>query len=167
MFDIEFGARYLSQRFLTQEGAMSFREKSAWAMVFALLVAGVNYFRIVGQASLSLGHISPPSAGLVMAYIIALALIAVFGQVVIAALSPAEAAADDDERDHLIAARAGSVFGHVLAVGLVGVLLAYVVGPHGGTLVNGDALFQGALSSLMIAQLAEYAAQIWFYRRGL
>jgi hypothetical protein len=146
---------------------MSFREKSAWVMVLALLVAGVNYFRIVGYTSLAHGHISPPSSGLVMVYIISLTLIAVFGQVVISALSPTEAQAGADERDRLIAARAGSVFGHVLAIALVGVLLSYVLGPHGGTLVNGDALFQGALSSLMIAQVAEYAAQIWFYRRGL
>ena len=146
---------------------MSFRERSAWVMMLALLVAGVSYFRIVGSTSLALGHISPPSSGLVMAYIISLTLSAIFGQVVIAALSPREAEAGADERDRLIAARAGSVFGHVLAIGLIGVLACYVLGPHGGTLVNGDALFQGALSSLMIAQIAEYAAQIWFYRRGL
>ena len=146
---------------------MSFRERSAWVMMLALLVAGASYFRIVGSTSLALGHISPPSSGLVMAYIISLTLIAIFGQVVIAALSPREAEAGADERDRLIAARAGSLFGHVLAIGLVGVLVCYVLGPHGGTLVNGDALFQGALSSLMIAQIAEYAAQIWFYRRGL
>ena len=115
---------------------MSFRERSAWVMMLALLVAGVSYFRIVGSTSLALGHISPPSSGLVMAYIISLTLIAIFGQVVIAALSPREAEAGADERDRLIAARAGSVFGHVLAIGLIGVLACYVLGPHGGTLVN-------------------------------
>lgn len=146
---------------------MSFREKSAWVMMITLIIGGVNYSITVGKASLAIGHIAPPSSGLVLAYIISLTLIAVFGQIIIAALSPKEAEAGADERDRLIAARAGSVFGHVLVVGLVGVLASYILGPHGGTLVNGDALFQGALASLMIAQTTEYAAQIWFYRRGV
>lgn len=147
---------------------MSFREKSAWVMVIALLIAGVNYLVTVGDASARLGHIAPPSSGLVLAYIISLTLIAVFGQIVIAALSPKdESGAAADERDRLIAARAGSTFGLVLAVGVIGLLITYVFGPFVKSPVNADMLFQGTLLSLMIAQIAEYAAQIWFYRRGI
>ena len=54
----------------------------------------------------------------------------------------------------------------VLAVGVVSLLGSYILGPHRGSPVNGDALFQGLLVVMMAAQIAEYAAQIWFYRRG-
>ncbi len=146
---------------------MSFREKSAWVMIVALLIAGANYVVDVLRASLALGHIAPPSGGLVLAYIIVLAILAVFGETILALISPKEAQAGADERDRLVAARAGQVFGVVLAVAVVSLLGSYVLGPHGGTVMNGDALFQGLLVAMMVAQITEYAAQIWFYRRGV
>jgi hypothetical protein len=146
---------------------MSFREKSAWVMVAALLIAGANYLLVTGQQSLALGHIAPPLMSLVIVYVVVLVIIAVFGATIIALLSPKEAEAGADERDRLIAMRAGSVFGQVLAVGVVGLLGAYLFGPHYGDPINGDALFQGLVIALMIAQITEYIVQIWLYRRGV
>ena len=145
---------------------MPFREKSAWVMIAALTLAGIYYVYIVLTASLTLGHIAPPSGALVLAYLIALGIVIAFGEGIIAALSPKEANAPADERDDAIATRAGHVFGQVLAVGVVVMLGAYVMGPHGGTAVGGYALFHGVLAILMAAQITEYAAQIWRYRRG-
>jgi len=146
---------------------MSFREKSAWVMVAALLIAGANYLFVVAQSSLSLGYIAPPITRLVVAYIVVLVIISVFGQTIIALLSPKEAEAGADERDRLIASRAGHVFGQVLAVGVVSLLGAYLFSPHFRSAMNGDMLFQGTLITLMVAQIIEYMAQIWFYRRGV
>lgn len=145
---------------------MTFREKSAWVMIAALLIAGIAYFIAVLDASLALDEIAPPSGGLVLAYLIGLGIIIAFGESIIAALSPKEASTPADERDDQIAVRAGHVFGQVLAVGVVVMLAAYVTGPHGGTAVGGYALFHGVLAILMVAQITEYASQIWRYRRG-
>jgi uncharacterized membrane protein len=146
---------------------MSFRERSAWVMVLALLIAGAKYLAVVAEKSLVLGHVAPPLTQMVIVYIVFLVVIAVFGQTAVALLSPREAEAGADERDRLIAARAGHVFGQVLAVGVVSLLGAYLLSPHRGDPTNGDMLFQGMLIALMVAQIAEYATQIWFYRRGL
>jgi hypothetical protein len=96
-----------------------------------------------------------------------LGIVAGFGEAIIALLSPKDANAPADERDRLIAAHAGEVFGQVLAVGLAILLGSYVLGPHGGTAIGGYALFHGGLVLLMAAQITEYAAQIVRYRRGV
>ena len=137
---------------------MSFREKSAWVMSLALVVAGAFYLLVVVRMSATVGEIAPPLAPVVAVYVAALTLVAVFGHAIVAALSPKEANAAADERDRLIVARAGSLGGVVLAAGIVCAMGYYLF------TYSGNALFHGVLVSLMLAQLAEYLRQIVLYR---
>lgn len=158
MFDITRTQPYMSKIFDMEPRQMSFREKSAWVMSLALLLAGAAYFVVVAQMSAALGQIAPPLVPLIVVYVVALTLIAAFGHAIVAALAPKEAHAASDERDRLIVFRAGSFSGVVLGLGIVCAMGTYLV------TMSGNALFHGVLASLMIAQLAEYLRQIVLYR---
>lgn len=140
---------------------MPFYEKSAWIMSIALLVGGVFYFGVVAALSASLGHLAPPMVPLIAVYSAILAVVAAVGHAVIAALAPRDAHAGLDERERLIAVRASSGSGYVLAAGVVVSLGLYLV-RHDGNL-----LFYGVFASLMVGQLAEYALQIVRYRSAV
>jgi hypothetical protein len=65
-----------------------------------------------------------------------------------------------DERERLIIWRAGQLSGIVLAVGLVASGAVYVMLP------SGNMLFHHILGALIVAQIAEYMLQVYFFRRG-
>lgn len=135
---------------------MPFREKSAWVMAAIVLISAVLYTTLIGSLPRSV-----PPLSIIIAYVVVLALVSVFGQVAIALFAPRDAGAAADERDRRIADRAGHLSGNVLAVGVVLALGMYVLGHPGSH------MFHAVLFSLMSAQLAEYGLQIWYYRRGV
>lgn len=135
---------------------MPFREKSAWVMAAIVLISAVLYATLIGSLPRSV-----PPLSIIIAYVVVLALVSVFGQVAIALFAPRDAGAAADERDRRIADRAGHLSGNVLAVGVVLALGMYVLGHPGSH------MFHAVLFSLMAAQLAEYGLQIWYYRRGV
>jgi hypothetical protein len=137
---------------------MPFHEKSAWIMSLALLVGGLFYFAVVAALSASLGHLAPPVLPLIAVYTAILALVAAIGHAAIAALAARDAHAGLDERERLIAVRASSGSGYVLAAGVVLSLGVYLFR------YDGNLLFYGVFASLMLGQLAEYALQIVRYR---
>jgi uncharacterized membrane protein len=102
-----------------------------------------------------------PTLPIIIAYVVVLTLLSVFGQVAIALLAPRDAGAAADERDRRIADRAGHLSGNVLVVGVVLAMGTYVMGHPGSH------MFHAVLFSLIVAQLAEYGLQIWYYRRGV
>ncbi|KPL68544.1 hypothetical protein SZ64_10765 [Erythrobacter sp. SG61-1L] len=65
-----------------------------------------------------------------------------------------------DEREQLAIARAGRWSGVVMSVAAVSGALLYLA--HG----NGNLLFYSVIMALILAQFADYALQIWFFRRG-
>jgi hypothetical protein len=138
---------------------MSFREKSAWVMAAVMTLAGLYYLRAVVSASDSSGAASPP-AGALAGYVCLVVVGSVVAQVVLALSAPKEAAYPADERERPALQRAGHRAGIVLAAGAVLSLGGFLYRP------DGNLLFHLVLGSLIASQIAEYAFQIAFLRRG-
>ena len=140
---------------------MSFHEKSAWVMGLIMIAGMAFYFRTVAAMSDGLDQLAPPVLPLVIVYIVVIVVLSIIGHILIAVSRPSEANDTMDERDKLVAARAGNIAGLILGVGLISAL--------GGYLINydGNQLFHAAFGVLMISQIAEYAARIVYYRAGV
>ncbi|MEZ5679964.1 MAG: hypothetical protein R3E14_01570 [Erythrobacter sp.] len=134
---------------------MSFREKSAWVMAVVMAITGLLYIGLVHGASPD-----APVMGPLLPYVLAVIALSVVVQVVLAVMSPREASAPMDEREKLVAAKAGQVSGVVLAVLVVLSGGVYVFLPHG------NMLFHHLLGGLIVAQIVDYAVQIRLLRRG-
>ncbi len=134
---------------------MSFREKSAWTMALVMIVTGVFYAWLVSHAPMA------PVIGPLLPYVLAVIVLSVVLQILLAILSPKEANAAADEREKLVIARAGHWSGMILAVLLMLAGGTYVVHP------NGNMLFHHILGALIAAQTAEYLFQIYFLRRAI
>jgi hypothetical protein len=137
---------------------MSFREKSAWLMALLMTAAGLYYFTIVREASQALGETAPPA--IVMALVFLVVGVSVVAQIVLAVSSPGEANTPADERERLVQQRAGNWSGLFLATGAVLSLGHFMV------YSDGNMLFHLVMASLIVAQIAEYAFQIFLVRRS-
>lgn len=140
---------------------MSFREKSAWIMLTALLSGCLLYFTQIKSMSYSLGELAQPTIPIVIFFTVSLLLVAVVGHIIIAILSPKEANASSDERERKIFDRAAHLSSHVFTTGVVLSLTLYLIS------YDGNMLFYGAFGSLILGQLAEYVFQIYFYRAAI
>ena len=140
---------------------MSFRERTAWVMGLILIAAGVWYFKRVVGLSMELGHVAAPNIKFVIGCIGLIVIASIVANVVIASQAGKEAEAPADERERTILNKAGHWSGIVLAVGAVSGLW------HFGWNSDGNLLFHIVFGSLMVSQLAEYAFQIFLFRRGV
>jgi len=128
----------------------------------AILGGGaVFYFNMVASASKALGQTAPPVAGFVIAYVVVIAIASAVLMSVLAVSSPREADAPADERERIIADKAGNWAGFVIALPALGALWHYAVNG------DGNLLFHLVFLSLMLGQIAEYVFQIILYRRGV
>ncbi|WP_084418161.1 hypothetical protein [Henriciella litoralis] len=139
---------------------MSFHEKSAWAMALIMVAGILYYFSVVADMSAGLDQLAPPVLPVVVAYIVVIVVLSIIGHVLIAISKPSEANDMMDERDKLIAARAGNISGVILGIGVIAALGNYLFN------YDGNLLFHTAFGALMMSQLAEYAARIVYYRGG-
>ena len=128
---------------------MPYQEKSAWVMSMALLAGRVFYFSQVASMSSSLDTLAPPTLPIVVIYTLILAVIAVLGNIVVAALAPGDANTSADERERRIFDRAAHLSGYVLTTGVILSLGLYLLTTDGNT------LFYAVFGSLMLGQLAE------------
>ncbi|MEZ5947274.1 MAG: hypothetical protein R3C13_14090 [Hyphomonas sp.] len=140
---------------------MSFREKSAWAMVFILISAGAYYFNKVFAISQALGQTAPPIIGLVIFYVVMVVIASIVIMSIIAGASGKEANAPVDEREKVILDKAGHWSGYVLAIGVFTGMMNF------GVTSDGNLLFHICFASLMVSQIAEYGFQILLFRRGV
>ena len=140
--------------------SMSFREKSAWGMAVVLSAGAVFYFDKVIGVSRATGETAPPLIGFVIAYVVLIVIASVIVMSVLAVSAGKEANAPADERERIIADKAGNWSGYVLAVPALGALWHYTV--H----MDGNMLFHLIFLSLMLSQIAEYVFQIVLFRRG-
>ena len=140
---------------------MSFHEKSAWIMIVALVAGGLLYFGAVISGTTASGQLLSPLIPLIVIYTACLVVIAIVGHIVIAVLAPKEANAPADEREKLIFVRAGHFSSYVFAVAVMLSLGVYLVSG------SGDLLFYTVFASLMLAQIAEYLLQVFFYRTAI
>jgi hypothetical protein len=140
---------------------MSFREKSAWAMALILIGGAIFYFDKVVSLSRATGETAPPIIGFVIAYVILIVIASIIIMSVLAVSAGKEADAPADEREKIIADRAGNWSGYVLVIPALGALWHYTV--HG----DGNMLFHLVFLGLMLSQISEYMFQIFLYRRGV
>lgn len=138
---------------------MSFREKSAWAMGAVMVLTGLVYLRLVlliPADAPAIAHLGP-----LIPYVIAVIIASIAVQAALAALAPKEAARPADERERIAIDRAGHWSGFVLGVAVVGGALNFLF------FGNGNWLFLWVIGGMIVAQIAEYAFQIWLFRRGV
>lgn len=140
---------------------MSFHEKTAWAMGLILTAGMIYYFNKVAAMSSGIDGVAPPVLPVVIAYVVVIVVLSVIGHILIAISKPSEADGAMDERDKLVAARAGNIAGVILGVGVIGALGGYLF------TYDGNQLFHAAFGALMISQIAEYGARIVYYRGGI
>ena len=95
-----------------------------------------------------------------IAYVVLIVIASVIVMSVLAVSAGKEANAPADERERIIADKAGNWSGYVLAVPALGALWHYTV--H----MDGNMLFHLIFLSLMLSQIAEYVCQIVLFRRG-
>lgn len=140
---------------------MSFREKTAWVMTLILSLGAFFYLEDVVSLSRALGRTAPAEIGPVIGFVVFIVVASVIVMSILGGASRGEANAPADERERLIADKAGSWSGVVLAVPAVGALVHYSVNG------DGDALFHVVFLSFVLSQIADYAFQIWLFRRGV
>ena len=140
---------------------MSFREKSAWAMIAILALAGLYYYQKIIAISLAAGDVAPPIIPLVIVYVVFIIIASIVVMPILAASSGKEANVPADEREQLILAKAGNWSGYALGFAAVAGLFNY------SWTHDGNLLFHIVFAGLMLSQIAEYGFQIWFYRRGV
>ncbi len=137
---------------------MSFREKSAWGMGALMLVTGLLWVLHMDWA-VNDDHVHIWE---IAHFFIAVIILSIIIQGVLAVTNRGEARKPADERERVAIWRAGHWSGSVLGVGVI--LSTLVYGLHGGGVSN---LFNGVVASLIVAQFAQYAFQIFFLRRGV
>lgn len=130
-------------------------------MMVLLTLAGAFYaFEVAGHA-VAIGGAPPPSLKLAIVYVVIVVVGSIIGMSSLGAASPEEANAPADERERVIIDRAGHWSGYVLAfVAITGAL-------HYWSQENGNLLFHMVVAGLMLSQIAEYAFQIFLFRRGV
>lgn len=148
----------MSDIFYIGGALMAFREKSAWISLLATLGVYGVYFFFFGRA-LSEGRAFGMGGPISLA-IVALVMVQVVLTIIVAAFSPRDARAPEDERERAIQTRAnaGSFFAlQVLAMG------AAVMVYFGDKWIIANAI----VFALAASQAVKYAAVIDGYRRGL
>ena len=140
---------------------MSFHEKTAWVMSVLLSLAGAFYaFEVIGRWGAE-GVPPPPSAKLAIVYVVIVVVGAIVSLSAAAAVNADEADAPMDERERIIADRAGNWSGIILGVGILIGAVHYFVAQHG------DLFFHTVIAALMVSQIAEYVLQIVLHRAGV
>ena len=134
---------------------MSFREKSAWAMALVMLVTGAVY------VTLAAANPGAPAIGVVMPLVLLVVILSIVVQTLLALSFPREASAPADERERRITDKAGHFASYVLATGVVVGLGQFMVTQDGGK------MFHIVLTCLILSHIAEYGAQILFFRRSI
>lgn len=139
---------------------MTYREKSAWLMLFAFAVTYGPYFAIVGSGVLPKAPLPDfHQLGLFAKTVVAQIVILIIGHVVLAARSPREVRAAADERDRAIEQRALTAAYYVLFFGMIVVGCIMPFTDRGWRIVN------SALFMIVAAELVHYGVTVVSYRR--
>ena len=134
---------------------MSFREKSAWAMALVMIVTGALYLTMVAS------YPDAPAMGVTLPWVLLVIILSIVVQTILALSSPREASAPADERERRISHKAAHFSSYVLATGVVVGLGQFMVTQ------DGSKMFHIILTCLILSHIAEYGAQILFFRRSV
>lgn len=139
---------------------ISFHEKSAWIMGGLLAIIGSWYARSVVSASLEAGEVVGPDIKLISLATAGLIIASIVSHVIVSVINAEDADDTVDERDSQILNKSGNISGYVLGVGVFAGLWHYFFQQ------DGNLLFHILVGSLILAQIADYALKIVFYRRA-
>jgi uncharacterized membrane protein YfcA len=137
---------------------MSFREKSAWVTLVAILLVCVLYFSHGPDMFVPRPH--PLAFHATVGAFIIFVVIKVVAQVVLYFRYPQEARTPKDERERLIDLKATRIAAYIY---LAGTFLAVLSLHHGA---GGGTVGYFVLLSFVIAEVANQAARIAYHRRG-
>lgn len=134
---------------------MSFKEKSAWIMLVALIWIFGRYAWSLYQA----GSFGAGTTAVMIVTIVVFVVIIVIAHIAAATFSPKSANEAEDERDRLIELKAESLSGFVLGSAVFGALAA--------ALLRGDYLIANILFlGLAASEIVKNAWQVMLYRRS-
>ena len=140
---------------------MSFREKRAWITLFTLIFVLLLFWLHIPPTRM----LAPPRSlwvlhvlGLMIATFVTIEIIA---RIVMRIRSPRDARTPKDEREQLIELKSRAVAWYVFVIASLGGIF---VALHAGA--NDIGLAFVALFSFVIAEIANYAMRIYYYRRG-
>lgn len=145
---------------------LSFNEKSAIGTLIAITAIGTLYFHSAWQMWQA-GVLEPQSNfGLATGLTVLLVIVLIAYHILIAVISRPE---NDDERDRLIAWRAGNAGGLVLGIGVIGVVLHVLIGSlWNDPVAASPVLIVNALMAVVfMATVVELLLTLVFYRRGV
>ena len=140
---------------------MSFEEKSVWVSLLVILMVFTGYFSQTFEG-LAAGTLDKSTAlETFVVAVIAVIVLEIALHIVISNFSPKDADSPRDERDRLFAMRAGNISGYVLGFGVLVVAVQALIHDH-------DALWSAnfLLFAVFVSQIASYALQLFYYRRG-
>ena len=137
---------------------MSFSERQAWVMGFAILASTAAYFWLLTAQPGAEGGLPMPTLGVIIWTTVVAVVAAAVPMIVLAAAKPKEASMLPDEREQMIEAKAGTVGYITLQVALVAVFAVLFLT---GSAADG---FHALVGASALAGLAESGAQIWRHR---
>ncbi len=139
---------------------MSFREKSAWVCMIGLLAVYGYYFV---DSGFRIRDTTSGDAFMMtqMGLMVSIVVVMIVGHIIAAVSSPKDADAQCDERDVLIAAKAGALGGNIA---IAGALLAAATAFRGA---NGVEVGNWVILAVVVGELVRYGMQIAKYRHWL
>ncbi len=140
---------------------MSFREKNAWISLLLYLAIYGFYFAQVAMAVTRGEADGAHFLGLFAQSVVMFVVATIAFTVVAAVLAPKDAEAPVDEREKLIALKANSASGYVLAAAVVLVIGVLFYGADDFLTIN--LLF----FALVLSEVYKVATQLVLYRRGI
>ncbi len=138
---------------------MSFREKTAWVTLIAILLVSIMFF-------MHSPRVFSPDPGMWTLHVLLLSIVAfivieLVAYLVLYVRYPRDARTPKDEREQLIALKATRLGAYVYVAGSFFVIVAAPL--HGAT---GAAVGFFVLLAFVIAEIVNYTARIIYYRRG-
>ena len=137
---------------------MSFREKSAWVTLIAILLVSLLFF--THGPRVFAGRVGAWELHLVAVCIAAFVLIEVVAHAVLYVRYPKDARTPKDEREQLADLKATRIAAYVFVLGSFLAILTSVHAPNAG--IVGFVV----LTAFVVAEIVNYAARIIYYRRG-
>ena len=142
---------------------MSFREKTAWVTLSAIVAVSLMYWFHV--PSLLEPHPGRWVLHAMGASLAAYVLIEVVAYIVLYLRSPQDARTPKDERERLVDLKALRIAYYVFVVGALGGMFLTLHVPGAGS--NPVAVGMVVFLSFVVSQIVKYAARIVYYRRGV
>lgn len=144
---------------------LSFPEKSAAGTLIALVIVGSFWFFSIRELWQADALTPAAMTALATGLTILLVVILVGYHIVIAATAKLQV---EDERDRVIAWRAGHIGGTVLGVAVIGIVVQILAGGVLEQAFSGSPVLiaNALIGAVVVATIVELAATLVFYRRG-